>query len=154
MKYSLRALIILLVLSAMVLAYISSKYASVKIELGMKHARVVELLEYLGAEDITAGMSVNTIDDFPPPEGPSRGHTGSTMWHVSRANITIETVFEDDQLIALNLWDWSGRVLDRYHRLMEYDSISELRIPMLHRYHHAEILETHNIGKNPPARHP
>ena len=74
------------------------------------------------------------------------------MWHLQSINLTFETEFVDGKLSEINVWDWAGRQLDRYHHLLEYDSVSELTVPVLHGTYRHKILETHNRGINPPVK--
>ena len=53
---------------------------------------------------------------------------------------------------TINVWDWTGRECDTYYHALEYDSASELTVPVLKGTYHAKILKVVNEGINPPVR--
>lgn len=137
-------------LIAILAAFILSRYAPVVIKKGMTRAQVETLLHRVGAEDLSDQLSTYTVVIPGITVDSTTNRTG--MWHLSSIDLTLETVFVDEKLEELYVWDWSGRKLDRYHHLLEYESTTELVIPLLHRSFRYKIVETHNRGVNPPAR--
>ena len=156
MKFSLRTLLVAVLLTAVVITVILYRYAPINLRLGMDRSRVENLLKHAGAEDISDGMSTYTVvvpnldGTIPDPVKAEFNPTG--MWHLQSINLTFETEFVDGKLSEINVWDWAGRQLDRYHHLLEYDSVSELTVPVLHGLYRYKILETHNRGINPPVK--
>ena len=155
MKFSLRILLVIVLFFGVTCAIIVSRFAPVEFTLGMKYDRVEDLMKYVGADDISDGMSTYSAsvpypDGLGPNDFPDTGANGNVMWHLPKLNITIGTVFNDDQLIEIDVWNWAGRELDRYHHVLEYDSVSSLKIPILHQNFQSELIEKHNLGVNPP----
>ena len=107
------------------------------ITLGMTESEVVASLEQLGANDISAEMSVTA--------GARKSHW---MWDMDSPKISLETLFEKGSLKTLNLWDWRTRELNRYHHLMEYDEISEVTINPHRSEFTCDIVATHNPGEH------
>ena len=127
-----------------------SRYRPVNLELEMTQNDFESALLRLGAIDISEGMSVGTFDGFEPEKNPPVRRGG--IWKLSRQNLTIEASFENQRLKDLNLWDWTGRRLNSYHHVLEYDRVSSLTISLLQTRHSAERIETLNLGVNPPVR--
>lgn len=156
MRYSLLAFLAVLHLAAVISAVVVSRYAPISLRLGLDRGTVEGLLRHAGAEDLSDGMSTYTVvvpnldGTLPDPVETKFNRTG--MWHLASINLTIETEFVGGKLVAINLWDWTGRELDRYLHLIEYDSASELTVPVLHGTYSYKIVETHNPGINPPQR--
>ena len=135
---------------SVLMAVVASRYRPVHLELGMTQNNFESALLRLGAVDISDGMSVGNVKGFEPEENAPVSWGG--IWELSRENLTIEASFENQRLTRLNLWDWTGRRLDRYHHALEYDRVSSLTISLLHPRHSAERIETLNFGVNPPVR--
>ena len=155
MKFSIRALLAVLLLAAVVTAVIVSRYAPITLRIGMDRAEVENLLRRTGAEDLSDGMSYTVIDanaDGTTSNSTDADFNPTGMWHLSSINLTVETRFVEGKLAEINVWDWRGRQLDRYHHLLEYDSVSELIVPVMHGSYRCEILQTYNKGVNPPLR--
>ena len=127
-----------------------SRYRPVNLELEMTQNDFESALLRLGAIDISEGMSVGTFDGFEPEKNAPVRWGG--IWKLSRQNLTIEASFENQRLKNLNLWDWTGRRLNSYHHVLEYDRVSSLTISLLQTRHSAERIETLNLGVNPPVR--
>ena len=159
MRLSLRVLFGAVLLAAVATAAVMSRYAPIHLSLGMDHARVERLLRHVGAEDISAGMSTYAVV-VPCPDGttsadypaPDIDFNPTGMWHISGIGLTVETEFDEEKLTEINVWDWTGRELNSYHHTLEFDSVSELIIPVGHLYYRATVLETHNKGVNPPIK--
>ena len=156
MKFSLRTLLAILLLAAVVIAVLVSRRAAVHLKLGMEDSRVESLLRSVGAKDISDGMSTYYVLEYAAGGPPSEYYTDPgvnpvRMWHLPSIGLTIETEYDDAKLARINVWDWTGRQLNDYHHALEYDSVSELIIPVLHNSYRCEVLETHNQGVNPPA---
>ena len=61
MKFSLRTLLVAVLLTAVVTTVILSRYAPINLRRGMDRSRVENLLKHAGAEDISDGMSTYTV---------------------------------------------------------------------------------------------
>ena len=149
-------LLTLVLFFAMVYAIVVFRFSPVVISVGMDYSRVEQLLLYAGGDnsEVTSSYSVSIPYE---PGKPARdyatlGHNGNTMWHLQKLNMTIGAVFIEDKLIEIDVWDWTGRELDRYHHLIEYDSVDNLRIPILQGSYSAKLLSRENRGVNPPVR--
>ncbi|MDB2686512.1 hypothetical protein N9Y42_04820 [Mariniblastus sp.] len=123
----------------------------------MDFSRVEYLLLYAGAESdfgmqSTYSVSVPYEPGTPVSKSSEPSNNGTTMWHLPKLNITIGTVFVDDRLDEIEVWDWTGRELDRYHHLLEYDVVTNLKIPILYRSYTTEAIKTENRGVNPPLK--
>jgi len=156
MKFSIRTLLGILLLTGIIASIVASRYSPIKLKLGMDQAHVENLLRRSGAHDISDSMSTYTViipyDDETTPTAPPEPEFNPTgMWHLDSINLTIETEFTEEKLDKINVWDWSGREMDRYHHCLEYDSVSELTIPLMHASYRCNVLTTKNKGTNPPA---
>ena len=158
MKYSIRTLLLLLLLCAVASTIVVSRFSPVEISLGMDFSRVEHLLLYVNAESDPGMQSTYSVSvpykpgtHTPIRKSSESSHNGTTMWHMPKLNITIGTVFVDDRLDEIEVWDWAGRKLDRYHHLLEYDVVTNLKIPILHRSYTAEVIRKENRGVNPPS---
>ena len=175
MKLPIRPLLATLAFAAILIAIVVSRYALIEggtlrqaglpemetLTLGMDRDCVEDLLRNIGAEDISAGMSTYTVI-VPYPEGttsadypdadPVNEFNPTGMWHLSTIDLTVETKFTDGKLSQINTWDWTGREMDRYHDFLEYDSVSELSIPVTQGAYSSEVIETYNQGVNPPVK--
>lgn len=150
MNFSLRALLVLVLLASVATAVVLSRYSPINLRLGMDRSRVENLLRHAGAEDVSDGMSTYAVVVPNPGEttpDPVNGEFNSTgMWHLASINLTFETEFADGKLAEIKVWDWTGRQLDRYHHAVEFDSVSELTVPVLHGTYRYKIIETNDRG--------
>lgn len=156
MKFSIRTLLAVLLLAGVIAAIVASRYSPIKLKLGMDRSYVETLLQRSGAQDISDGMSTYTVtvpyaDGTIPTNPPEPEFNPTGMWHLNSINLTVETEFTNGKLTDINVWDWSGREMDRYHHCLEYDSVSELTIPLMHASYRCKVLATKNKGANPPA---
>jgi hypothetical protein len=106
--------------------------ADLKITLGMSKQNVLDTLAQLQAIDKSAKMQ--TTADAPK---------SNWMWTVKSPDISLETRFENDKLVTLNIWDWRGRKQTSYHHTMRYDEIESLVIRSDGTFE-TEVIKVHN----------
>jgi len=117
----------------------------VMLALKMSEIEVVAKLESIFAIDITDGMS-KLVPDWGDDDKTPVSDTPITwrMWVVKSPNLSIETTFQEEKLVKLNVWDWRERKMTSYHHTMQYDSVSMLEVRPNENDLSTTILHTHN----------
>jgi len=88
-----------------------------QIKLGMSKDATSKRLAEFGAGDISSGMQASA--DAPKSDW---------MWSLDSPKLSIETLFESDKLITINIWDWRDRKMTSYHHTMRYDQVDTLTL--------------------------
>ena len=90
---------------------------STDIKLGMSKDVTSKRLAEFGANDISSGM-----------QAAANAPKSDWMWSLASPKLSIETLFDNDKLVTLNIWDWRGRKMTSYHHTMEYDQVDTLTL--------------------------
>ena len=85
-----------------------------EIEIGMSKDAVSELLSKFGAKDISSGM-----------QGTGDAPKSNWMWSIDPPKLSIETLFENNKLATINVWDWRKQENDQ---LPSHDEIRSSRL--------------------------
>lgn len=87
------------------------------IKLGMSKEAVSENLIAIGADDISSGMQATA--DAPKSDW---------MWTLSSPEVSIETLYTNDKLSTLHVWDWTDRQMTSYHHTLTHDEVDSLTL--------------------------
>jgi len=90
---------------------------STDIKLGMSKDATSKRLTEFGANDVSSGMQAT-----------ANAPKSDWMWSLASPKLSIETLFENDKLVTLNIWDWRGRKMTSYHHTMKYDQVDTLTL--------------------------
>ena len=120
MKFSLKFLMMFVAAISIVMAFVATLYSPIKIETGMAREDVFAKLNLLEAIDFSPCVLVSGSPEFDPAK--------ATVWWLERHGIYVETVFDNDELVEINVWNLDGQLMDDYYRDLEYESVSEIAI--------------------------
>ena len=126
MQFTTRILFLLTFLVAIAIMVVVAQFRPETLKLGMKRVEVDEFMVSVGANDI----SEQGIDFL------SANGDGRRFWSIPDLELVIGTVYENDLLKKLVVWDWNGRDFEWTHYFNGSESVS---------YTH---LRAHETGRN------